>query len=189
MNLCVIPARGGSKRLPGKNVRMFFGRPVIAYAIELANRSGLFDCVLVSTDDNKITKVARDWGAGIHRRSPETATDEATDYDVIKEILKSEQCDYLCYLYPITPLLRSWVLIDGFLVAISAHRAVHGADAYGKDVGAFYWVDSRAFRDMTKEQYYDWCHLTLAPLEYQDVNTEEDWQLLKAKYVAKWMGV
>ena len=63
MNLAIIPARGGSKRIPRKNIREFCGQPIIAYSIESALASGLFDRVIVSTDDEEIAAVARDFGA------------------------------------------------------------------------------------------------------------------------------
>ncbi|NCZ55484.1 MAG: pseudaminic acid cytidylyltransferase, partial [Acidimicrobiia bacterium] len=63
MNIAIIPARGGSKRIPRKNIKDFCGKPMIAYAIEAAQASGLFDRVVVSTDDAEIKYVANDWGA------------------------------------------------------------------------------------------------------------------------------
>ena len=66
MNLAIIPARGGSKRIPRKNIKDFCGKPIIAYSIETAIKSGLFDKVIVSTDDEEIAEVARRYGAEVH---------------------------------------------------------------------------------------------------------------------------
>ena len=82
-NLAVIPARGGSKRIPRKNIRDFLGKPIIAYSIEVALESGLFDEVMVSTDDKEIAEVAKEYGATVpFHRSAETADDYATLADV-----------------------------------------------------------------------------------------------------------
>ncbi len=87
-NICIIPARGGSKRIPRKNIKDFLGKPIIAYSIEAALKSGIFDEVMVSTDDEEIASIARQYGASIpFMRSDETANDFATTADVINEVL------------------------------------------------------------------------------------------------------
>ena len=64
-NICIIPARGGSKRIPRKNIKTFMGKPIIAYSIEAALQSGLFDEVMVSTDDEEIAEIACGYGAKV----------------------------------------------------------------------------------------------------------------------------
>jgi N-acylneuraminate cytidylyltransferase len=87
-NICVIPARGGSKRIPGKNIRDFLGKPIIAYAIELARETNLFDEVMVSTEDENIASIARYCGANVpFMRSAKTADDFATTRMVLEEVL------------------------------------------------------------------------------------------------------
>ncbi len=87
-NLCIIPARGGSKRIPRKNIKPFMGKPIIAYSIEAALESGLFDEVMVSTDDEEIATIARQYGAAVpFMRSEETSNDFATTADVLKEVV------------------------------------------------------------------------------------------------------
>lgn len=82
-NICVIPARGGSKRIPRKNIKNFFGKPIIAYAIQTALDSGLFKEVMVSTDDAEIKEIALESGATVpFLRSRENAADFSTTYDV-----------------------------------------------------------------------------------------------------------
>src|SRR5690606_2628454 len=89
-NLAIIPARGGSKRIPRKNIREFLGKPVIAYSIEAAFASGLFDEVMVSTDDQEIAEIAERFGAKVpFERSEDTAGDHATTFDVIKEVTET----------------------------------------------------------------------------------------------------
>ena len=70
MRACLIPARGGSKRIPKKNIRSFHGKPIIGWSIEAARQSGLFDEVLVSTDDDEVARVAQDFGAEVPFRRP-----------------------------------------------------------------------------------------------------------------------
>lgn len=89
--IAIIPARGGSKRLPRKNIADFHGRPVIAYTIEAAQRSGCFGRVVVSTEDAEIAEVAARFGAEIERRSPQLATDEARVLDVCLDLLSTEE--------------------------------------------------------------------------------------------------
>lgn len=78
MNLAVIPARGGSKRIPRKNIRPFFGKPMIAWSIEAAQQSGCFEQVIVSTDDDEIAEVARAFGADVPFRRPSELSDDHT---------------------------------------------------------------------------------------------------------------
>lgn len=117
--LAVIPARGGSKRLPGKNVRLFHGRPIMAYSIECALRAGCFDEVMVSTDDETIARVALECGARVpFRRSEVTADDYSTTDDVVAEVLDAyermgERFDVIACLYATAPLMRAEHLLTG----------------------------------------------------------------------------
>ena len=87
-NIAIIPARGGSKRIPRKNIKSFMGKPIIAYSIEAALQSGLFEEVMVSTDDDEIAAVAHKYGASVpFMRSEASANDYATTADVINEVL------------------------------------------------------------------------------------------------------
>ena len=94
MNIAIIPARGGSKRIPRKNIRPFAGKPLIAYTIEAAVKSGLFDHVIVSTDDAEIAAVAREYGATTpFERPAELANDYATTIAAYKTFLKLAPTD------------------------------------------------------------------------------------------------
>src|SRR3989339_407211 len=87
-NLAIIPARGGSKRIPKKNIKDFLGKPIIAYSIEVVLESKLFDEVMVSTDDEEIAQVAIEYGAKVpFMRSKENANDYATLADVLIEVV------------------------------------------------------------------------------------------------------
>ncbi|TQV82074.1 pseudaminic acid cytidylyltransferase [Denitrobaculum tricleocarpae] len=117
--LAVIPARGGSKRIPRKNIRSFRGRPIIAWSIDAALGSGLFDEVMVSTDSEEISNTARECGASVpFLRSSKTSDDHATTSDVLLEVLgcygeRGQQFDVACCLYPTAPFVTSNALTDG----------------------------------------------------------------------------
>ena len=109
--IAMITARGGSKRIPRKNIKEFCGKPILAYSIEAALSSGCFDTVMVSTDDGQIAKVAKQYGAQVpFFRSEETSNDYATTADVILEVLseyqkRAESYDLVCCIYPTAPFL------------------------------------------------------------------------------------
>lgn len=115
--LCVITARGGSKRIPRKNIRDFCGKPIIAYSIEAALESGLFDEVMVSTDDEEIAEFARRFGANVPFMRSEAASDDyATTADVIAEVLEqyraqNREFDVVCCIYPTAPFVTGDKLI------------------------------------------------------------------------------
>jgi len=118
--VAIIPARGGSKRIPRKNIKNFHGLPLIAYSIEVALKSGLFDKVIVSTDDEEIADVAKLYGAEIPFIRPKELADDFTGTgDVIKHTLNflkenAEYYDYACTIYATAPLLQKKYLIEGF---------------------------------------------------------------------------
>ncbi len=118
--IAIIPARGGSKRIPRKNIKLFHGKPIIAYAIETAIQSKLFDAVYVSTDDAEIAQIAKKHGAEVpFMRSEGNSSDFATTVDVLKEFLgflsKTENIDIACCIYPTSPLLSCSTLQKGFV--------------------------------------------------------------------------
>lgn len=119
--LAIIPARGGSKRIPRKNIRDFLGNPIIYYSIKAAIDCGYFDEVMVSTDDLEIAEIALKFGAAIpFMRSYKAADDEATTIEVIQEVLASYQnkmgmvFDYVCCIYPTAPLIAIQDLQTGY---------------------------------------------------------------------------
>ncbi len=111
--LAIITARGGSKRIPKKNIREFCGKPILAYSIEAALASGLFDTVMVSTDDTEIAQIAKKYGAEVpFFRSAATSGDFATTNDVLAEVLaeyakRGRHFDVACCIYPTAPFVTS----------------------------------------------------------------------------------
>lgn len=117
--ICIIPARGGSKRIPRKNIRDFLGKPIIAYSIETALHSGLFDKVMVSTDDEEIAEVSKKYGAEVpFFRSASTSDDFATTADVLTEVLNQYEnlgisFEYACCCYATAPFTTAQRLAEG----------------------------------------------------------------------------
>ncbi len=120
IKLCVIPARGGSKRIPRKNIKAFLGKPIIAYSIETALESGCFDKVIVSTDDEDIANIARHYGAEVPFVRPKAlSNDFAGTLPVIKQAIEwieadGEQVDWVCCLYATAPFVQTKQLKAAF---------------------------------------------------------------------------
>ena len=124
-NLAIIPARGGSKRIPRKNIKSFLGKPIIAYSIEAAISSNLFDEVMVSTDDDEIAEISLKYGAKVpFFRSNSNSNDFASTYDVIAEVnneylLMDTFFDYTCCIYACAPFVNDSRLKISFETMIS----------------------------------------------------------------------
>lgn len=115
-NLAIIPARGGSKRIPKKNIKMFYGKPIISYSIQVAIETKLFNEVMVSTDDQEIADIATSFGAKVpFLRSNENANDYAVLVDVIQEVLdeyrsKGKEFKNICCILPTAPFISEQIL-------------------------------------------------------------------------------
>ena len=118
--IAVIPARGGSKRIPKKNIKDFFGKPLIAYSIEVALKSNLFEKVIVTTDDEEIAKIAKEYGAEVPFLRPKELSDDFTGTtDVVNHAIdylesQGEKYEYICTIYATAPLLQEKYLIEGY---------------------------------------------------------------------------
>ncbi len=118
--IAIIPARGGSKRIPRKNIKEFCGKPIIAYSIEAALEAGIFDEVMVSTDDEEIADIAKQYGANVpFMRSEKTSDDHATTADVLLEVLEKykeqgKNFMYGCSFYATAPFVTADILCDAF---------------------------------------------------------------------------
>ena len=144
-DVAIITARGGSKRIPGKNIKDFCGKPIMAYAIAAAVDSGLFDEVMVSTDSPEIAEIAKAHGASVpFMRSPSASDDYATTADVLHEVLSAyaeqgKNFDFMCCLYPTAP----FVTAEKLRVAHTAFME-SGADML-EPVVAFSYPPQRSF--------------------------------------------
>ncbi len=111
--IAIITARGGSKRIPRKNIREFCGKPIIAYSIEAALAANVFDEIMVSTDDEEIKKIALQYGANVpFMRSEATSGDNAMTYEVLLEVLgeykkRNMEFEYMCCIYPTAPFITA----------------------------------------------------------------------------------
>ena len=118
--IAIIPARGGSKRIPRKNIKRFIDKPIIAYSIEAAVKSNLFDEVMVSTDDGEIAEIAKTYGAKVpFLRSDVNSNDVATTIDVIAEVIEAykkvgQEFDYTCCIYPCAPFVTAQILSSSY---------------------------------------------------------------------------
>jgi len=146
MNIAIIPARGGSKRIPRKNIKSFCGKPMIAYAIEAAHETKLFERIVVSTEDEEIAAIAQKWGAEVPFMRP---TDLADDYTgttpVIAHGIQTLQemgweFRYVCCIYPAVPL------IQGSDIKAALELLKNGIAAYTFPVTEFPSAVQRALR-------------------------------------------
>lgn len=118
-SIALITARGGSKRIPGKNKKEFCGKPILAYSIEAAESAGIFDEIMVSTDDEEIAETAKRYGASVpFLRSEENAGDYAVTADVVKEVLmeykkRGREFQFACCIYPTAPFITGEKLRRG----------------------------------------------------------------------------
>ena len=122
MNIAVIPARGGSKRIPKKNIRNFHGMPIISYAIKAAEESEIFDAIFVSTENEEIKEIAISLGAEVPwRRTSELSDDYATTVSVMQDAVRNLKptlgdIENVCCIYPATPFLKPIFLSQGLQI-------------------------------------------------------------------------
>lgn len=122
MNVAIIPARSGSKRIPGKNIKSFAGKPIISYSITAAKNTGLFDRIIVSTDSNQIAEIAQQYGAETPFRRPSNLSDDNMDIaPVIEHTVNwlnsnGPPIKYFCNIYPTAPFIRTEDIKKGFAI-------------------------------------------------------------------------
>lgn len=155
-NLCIIPARGGSKRIPRKNIKDFLGKPIIAYSIEAALQSGLFEEVMVSTDDDEIAEIALEYGAVVpFTRSKENSDDFSTTTDVLVEVIeryRQQGCEFEsgCCIYPTAP----FVTPDKLKQAFDILKAKKAFSVF--PVAAFSFPIWRSLKIVDKKVQFNW---------------------------------
>lgn len=189
MNICIIPARGGSTRIPRKNIREFHGKPIIAYSIDVAKQ--VFDRVIVSTDDDEISQIAISYGAEVHKRDEYLACNEVGTQEVAKHVLKDigqndqgaiNDSTMVCVLYATAPFVKRDDLITAFqkcvlrpcsyVISVPSDRLI--------DVGNFYIGHAAAFLNGTHlVNEVTGIHVVNHAI---DINTEEDWKQAEEIY-------
>lgn len=187
-DIAIIPARGGSTRIPGKNIKLFHGHPIIAHSIHAANLSNLFSKVYVSTDDDEIARVAMEWGASVLRRPAELCDSLTGTQAVMKHHLTHDtECilgvTHACCIYATAPMLNVADLHN-------ARQALNGGFAYAFgvnpeplfDAGQFYYGWAKAFQfGAPLISLYS----RMVPVEADrvcDINTPEDWARAEVMY-------
>ena len=156
MNICLIPARGGSKRIPRKNIKIFHNKPMIAWSIQAAHESQCFDRIVVSTDDIEIAKIAREYGAETPFLRPNQFSDDhATTQDVILHALREFNelnwtCTYLCCLYATAPFVQPSDINAAFkrLKLTSNDSLVFTATTYPFPIQRAFHIDDKGYSHM-----------------------------------------
>jgi N-acylneuraminate cytidylyltransferase len=173
-SIAIIPARGGSKRIPRKNVKDFLGKPIIAYSIQLALDSGLFDEVMVSTDDEEIADISRQYGAKVpFLRSARTSDDFATTADVLIEVLETYQAQHSqtfeagCCIYATAPLVRQKSLHEGHKLLVDGAPVALPVAAFSYPVWRSFELDGSGSIAMKWPEYEKSRSQDLQPL-YHD---------------------
>ncbi len=130
MNVCIIPARGGSKRIPKKNIYKFFNKPMIYWSIKSAQESNCFERIIVSTDDDEIAKVAKNFGAEVPFMRPKNLSDDITPTQpVIKHAIErlkefGFEYEYVCCIYPTAPLLKEKDIFKSQKIIAAADKKI-----------------------------------------------------------------
>ena len=181
-NICVIPARAGSRRIPLKNVKLFHGKPIISYSIKAAQDSGRFSLVVVSTDSKDIADVALEYGACPVWRGDAMSQDEIGTQQVMKFVLNqlSLKFEFACCVYATAPMLSYLDIRSAYDILINEENTDYvfsvGTDPL-QDAAQFYWGRSEAFlreRNLIGER------TRIYPIPKNrviDINTELDWSI------------
>ena len=185
MNVAIIPARGGSTRIPRKNVRPFHGKPIIQYSIECAKKSRLFDAIYVSTDDPMIGIIAHHAGATPVLRPAHLARDEVGTQEVTRSVLQPlTWARYACCIYATAPLMRVEDLAAAFQIMTSQrHDFVYSVGPDDVDAGQFYWGSRAAFMNRLELTGPASLRMKIPAEHVCDINTEEDWQQALEMYL------
>lgn len=194
MNLAIIPARGGSRRIPGKNYRLFHGKPILAYSIETAKASKLFGEIIVSTDDQHIVAVAKAYGAKVHMRPARFCEDQIGTQEVARVVLNwwnichpKRQPNRACCIYPTAPLMWVHDLHSGYNVLSDEEEKCAYTYSGGmeplRDAGQWYWGSAKAFLDRVPLEGNSAMYV-LPDARVCDINTEDDWRRAENLYEA-----
>jgi N-acylneuraminate cytidylyltransferase len=221
-NLLIIPARGGSKRIPKKNIKIFNGKPIISWVIEEAKESGFFNEIMVSTDDTSIAEIAKQYGAKVpFYRSEKNANDFATLADVILEVITQyknigKYFENICCILPTAALIKTKRILEGFnklndynyktvvpvikysypiqrslkenngILSLKEEKYINtrsqDLEDFYHDSGQFYWLNTKNFLAERKIFTDNTGFIEIKEYEAQDVDTLDDWEMLKLKY-------
>ena len=191
--ICIIPARGNSQRIPKKNIKHFYGRPIIAYSILRARSSACFDRIVVSTDDEQTAKIARFYGAEVHARSEHGARDDTGTQEVMTEVLMDLKINtgLACCIYPCAPLIhdgdlmiaKRWLEDDltmFYVMTVGANPL--------RDAGQWYFGQAVAFFNRAALIGKYTRLFRLPDARVCDINTMDDWGRATKLYREMWGG-
>jgi len=187
--IAVIPARAGSRRIPGKNAREFRGRPIFEYSVQAALDTGIFTRIFVSTDDSYIASRAYRMGVNVLPRPDKLAVDNVGTQEVMADALRTIEHEwmhvpkptYACCIYATAPLMHFTDLITGYLKLRTRDVPyVYTVGPDWQDAGQWYWGKARCFMD---DVPLDGALFHVLPgTRVCDINTEEDWLRAEQMY-------
>lgn len=182
MRVAIIPARGGSQRIPRKNIRLFHGKPIIAYSIETAKASGLFSAIWVSTEDEEIGRIAEGYGAQWYPRPAALAENEIGTQEVAADVVRwlyeqGEPYQQVCCIYPTAPTMLTSDI--GVVYAMCQFAPPWQNIKYVE--GWLYWGTAKRFLENPAIEPTD-TRVDLVPHRWTDINTEADWSKAEAMY-------
>lgn len=189
--IAVIPARGGSRRIPGKNIRPFHGRPIIEYSIGAAKAAGLFSRIYVSTDSPAIASAAYRAGVEVSHRPHRLAVDAVGTQEVTRDVVHRQMgagmigdpVNYVCCIYATAPLMHYMDLIEGYaLLRHSGAPYAYSVGPDGQDAGQWYWGTVEAYLASVSLDYGR--KYPLSANRTCDINTEDDWARAERLYDA-----
>lgn len=175
MNIAVIPARGGSKRIPKKNIREFLGKPIIAYSIDAALQSAIFDLVIVSTDSEEVASIARKYGADVPFMRPKNLSDDiTTTVPVIKHCIEWVNDNVgniknVCCIYPTAPMIMASDLLESYKILLngSVSGYIFSATNFPFPVQRTFHINEGGYVEMREPEKYFIRSQDLEPA-YQD---------------------
>lgn len=186
MKICIIPARAGSTRIPGKNKKMFKGQPMFLHSVAKAEQYGSFDRIIVTTDDQEIKDICNNMKIEVHDRSQKGAQNATGTHDVCKEVLKDvgyeQYSTFVCCLYATSPLVSindmrrgeyAVRAIPGLVIARSEDSVTH------QDAGNFYWGHAEAFISHNMAEQVG---IPIDSDRVCDINVQEDWNKAEQMY-------
>ena len=161
--IAIIPARGGSKRIPNKNIRLFFGQPIISYSIKTAIETGIFDEVIVSTDDEEIASVSREFGASVFGLRPLGISDDKTGvlqvvaYELAELAKKGKKPDEICLIFATAPLMCNQDIVESYEVFRNSQKDfVFAAAEFTAPISrAFTILKDGTAKMLQPENYYE----------------------------------
>lgn len=185
--VAILPARGGSRRIPRKNIALFHGRPMISYPIQTAKESGLFDLgIYVSSEDDEILDLALELGVEPLSRDTSMARDEVGTQELMAYHLNgnldlvTRKVDCVCCIYPCTPMMTAAQLRFGFNL-IADPPMIAPPETYAYIPGWFYWGKTELFLNGIPLPVSGSIKI---PDNYIDINTPEDWAKAEEMYKA-----